>query len=574
MAQDSKHPDYVAYWPLWQKMDDVLGGEESVKAAGPLYLPMLAEQEIIDYEQYKNRAEFLNGTSKSLASYVGMVFRRDPQAKWPGSETEAPDTPFDDFMLDCTLSGVAFNDYAKEVIRSVLAKGRCLTVIDWSDVEEAAYCCSYTAQEIINWKVERINGQMTLTMLMLYEQDNTFYPQTGAEKPDPYEVVYWPQWREFRLKPDPAVAGQYFVVRTLWRKVNEQPVAPDAAAKVGTAPYGTVTTPIVGLLSSTGTTEQVQASGDTSQFIAVNTIQLLHGGKPLQAIPAVLHGALGPNFTPVRPPLLDLANANLSLYRTAADLDNACHVLGMPTPWAAGFGANIADDFFLGASRALVTDNAAAKCGFLALTGGDLQPLSERYNQKKDNVIALGAKMLDSPSTRQGPEAFGTVALRQSGETATLIDVTIACSQSLEDVMAWALFWYTRSASTPEDVHDQVQYDLNQQFLEQTIDAPTMLALASLWTQGLLSFEDVFWQLQIRGMVPPDRTVEEEKALIEQGQSMVMKMLQAHTGAVPPPGGSASTSTSATAGGIEAHASTSQSTPEKNQGAAGQKKAA
>ena len=73
MPADTPHAQHSKYAARWQRMRDVIEGEDAIKEAGPLYLPKLALQESESYERYKARADFLAATGRSLLVFLGMV---------------------------------------------------------------------------------------------------------------------------------------------------------------------------------------------------------------------------------------------------------------------------------------------------------------------------------------------------------------------------------------------------------------------------------------------------------------------------------------------------------------------
>ena len=51
-----------------------------------------------------------------------------------------------------------------------MAVGRAGTLVDWEDeVENRAYVSLYAAEQIINWRTERVNGRNVPTLIVLRE---------------------------------------------------------------------------------------------------------------------------------------------------------------------------------------------------------------------------------------------------------------------------------------------------------------------------------------------------------------------------------------------------------------------
>ena len=83
MPIDTKHPEYLEFYPLWEKCEDFVEGEEAVKRAGETYLPRLSGQTANKYENYKQRAVFYAAAARTVAGLVGSIFRKAPVVSLP-----------------------------------------------------------------------------------------------------------------------------------------------------------------------------------------------------------------------------------------------------------------------------------------------------------------------------------------------------------------------------------------------------------------------------------------------------------------------------------------------------------
>lgn len=520
MPVDTTHSQYDDYAEVWAMMDDVLKGQRAVKKAGDRYLPMLVEQDPDDYERYKERGVFFGVTSRTREALMGFVFRKPAKIEVPrvtsGKEeekTEKITNPILDlFMSDATMTSRSFEDFMQDTTKEVLGKGRQGTLIDWNDEEGRPYALNYDPADIINWQTRRINGRVLLSRVVLHELDRTFIDIGDKGKaPDPYAETYFDQWRELKLSED-GRGGTFYEVLVWRRKKGKATTGGKVPGLKGTGPAAT-------------------AAG--IDFICVSQQQPLRRGDTLTEIPFVFHGPNGPVPDVQKPPLEDLAELNLSMYRTSVDLENSLHICGIPTPWAAGF-TDKKEDLVLGSSYAWVTSEPTAQCGFLNLGAEGLKELRESITQKEKWCAALGARMLDQQhnSDSGNQEAFATVQLRQSGETAALMKIVVSQSQSLTLVLAWA-YWWSSTEKTIEDAINKAFVALNQDFLGSKLDSQTITSLMQAFIQGGISFETLFWNLQQGEVIPPTIEVEQEKQRVQDGQSQLMAAVVA---AEPAPG--------------------------------------
>lgn len=475
MPVDSTHPDFDAKAKPWRIMRHALEGELAVKHAGVEYLPKLSEQDEEAYQAYKNRAQFFNATARTMASLQGFIFRKDPQV----TVTDA----LAGFMSDATMSGLTFYDYTKEIVREVLSVGRAGTLVDFdADGERRPYVVRYQAENIHNWKTTRLKGRTVLSLLVLFEDSSQWIGLTPKElasgPPDEYDAKTWAQWRVYRLNTDGQ--GGAYVSCTVYRK------------------------------------KDADKQNGKPEFVIVDASTPTRRGIPLDRIPFVFHNTDNGLSCTGKVPLLDLALVNLSLYRTSADLENGRHFAGIPTPWAAGFGGSDEDeDLALGASVAWATSNPQAKCGFLEFTGQGLKALETAVEHKRSEMAALGARMLEPESKKA--EAYDTVAVRGAAEGSALSTIAITCGQTLTAVLQLVAWWMGTEAR-PEDFVDtkKQQTALNTEFVLSTMPADLITALFNGYQSGALDFESLFFKLQQGDVIPPDRTIEEVRASIEQ----------------------------------------------------------
>lgn len=473
MPVDTTHHEYDAAHPDWSIVRDVMAGSRAVKEAGTTYLPRLSGDSDDEYRAYKMRAKFFNATARTHSSLAGFIFRKDPQFKVPDE--------MGGFMADATMTGLSFLEYCKEVARDVLSVGRIGTLVDFDgDTENRPYVCAYKAENILNWKLERIKGRVVLTMLTLFEYDAEYYPSIDGQKkaPDEYEQPQFQQWRVYRLELDSE--GNEFVTCTIYRKKeNDKKRGPE--------------------------------------FVAIAKTVPTRRGKALSAIPFIFHNA--ENGLPCigKIPLLDMAEINLAHYRTSADLENGRHFTGLPTPWAAGFDADD-DELKIGSNTAWVTENSDAKVGYLEFTGQGLGALKEAIEEHERQMAALGAKMLEPESKKA--EAFDTVAARQAAESSALTNATITCTETLSDVMQ-LVDWWLGTADSPEDLEDTVNVELNTEFVSASISSDLLRELTAAYLGGAIDFPTYCYKLQQGEIIPPGRSMEEIRADIESHPPMM-----------------------------------------------------
>ncbi len=485
MAQDSTHPTYDQSIEAWEMVRDCIAGSRQIKRKTIRYLPPLGLQTGPEYFSYIMRAVFFNALKRTLQAFVGLIFRSDPKVI-------APDT-MGEFLRDSTMTGKSFYDVSKETVRAVLSIGKRGTIIDWHKQEDRAFLITYEAEDILNWQYRRINGTTMLAFIVFKELSSEFIAEDGVTiaPPSGYDYAEYEQLREYELIEDDA-GLPYLRVRV--KRMKGAPVS--SASKTGVK----------------------KVPAPSTEWRIIDEFFPTRGIQPLTRIPFVVHGPEVNELDATEVPLEGIADINLSHYRSSADLKNALHLAGVPTPIFCGFSDLKQNQVFLGTNKAIVSEDANAKAYFLSYNAtGGVAAIQKDMENEEAQMAALGARMLDKQTSRSGgnPEAFQTVLARQSGDHSALMSATIACTQSLSDILQWVAWWMDRSVVNPEDLNDEVKTELNTKYIETTMDSPMLTAIWTVYLGGGISFDMFFAAMQEGGLISSERDKGDEIAAIE-----------------------------------------------------------
>lgn len=483
MPVNSCHRDFTDASDRWQTIRDCIAGSDAIKAAGTRYLPALGSHEGVKgaYQNYKFRALWVNATNRTHDALLGFLFRKEPQITL-GPKGSTTTLISEEEQANIDLGGNSILDYARLVGDDVASIGRAGTLIDMTTDEgkPRPRFSFYAAERIINWRAQVFGGKTLLTLLVLEEIVET----AGGDEFDRPEEM---QYRVLRLTD----AGVHVEIH---KGVTEQkPITSDGIQTRG------------GELASSFTVEDLGV--------------MMRRGRPLMEIPFIFHNAdhVGPAVG--ISPLYDLACINLSHYQTSADTENARHTLGSPTPYAFGLTSNgkqVDTDLLYLGGPAWVSDNPDAKAGFIEFTGAGLGELKDALQEKIVTMAAIGARMIEPKSG--DAEAFETVALRATSETSALSSIAIHLSRSMTDCLKWYV-WWTNADDSYEDVKD-VAFEINRDFVAQRLTSQDLSAFGAAYASGVMSFETLFWNMQRADMYPPGRTMEEERAAIDEQMQM------------------------------------------------------
>lgn len=449
MPVSTQHEQYETNSDVWSRCRDCFNGGDAVKEAGSKYLPVLEGQTSAEYDAYRGRALFYNATARTVNGLLGAVFRQAPAVQAPEVLAE--------LLNDVTLTGMPFEIFAKAVLREVLTVGRHGVLVDMpqeGSEQKRPYFVGYAAEQIVNWRTTRVNGDEVLSLVVLHEM---------AEEDDPSDPFVIKKIEQYRVLELEAIGGGSRFKTSIWRKV----------------------------------------AGSEDKWEVHEELLPQRIGEALDYIPFCF---IGPNdiTTEVdRSPIVDLADVNLSHYRSSADLEHGRHFTALPTPWISGFPEDTV--LRIGSSTAWVSNNPDAKAGMLEFTGHGLKALETALEEKEKKMAAIGARLLEDQ--KNSAEAARTVSLRQAGEQSLLKSIAITTGLGLTQCLQWAAEWIR--------VNGEVSVRLNTDYYEMMIEPANLEALMHLWQGGGISHETLYANLKRGEITRPGIEAEGERKTIE-----------------------------------------------------------
>ena len=504
MPVNSTHLEYDANAAAWLRARDVFAGEDAVKAAGVRYLPRLDSQTDDEYLAYKSRGAFFNATGRTVDGFGGLIFRREPTVRLP-EKSSGVGVALATGVDDLDLLGTSLTAYAKNVLNEVVVVGRCGTLVDWEEEgEQRAYASLYAAEQILNWRVERVNGRNVPVLIVLRET-------VDVVGEDGFDTEAVEQIRVLKLEPaaTATASGAHGVTRpTVWRYVVE--------------------------IWRRDETKTERAKRD---WVLLDTRVPLRLGKPLPLIPFVFHGPRHSLPAVDKLPLADIIAVNLDHYRLSADYHHGLHFTALPTAWVSGFDKSA--ELRIGSSTAWVAETVGAAAGYLEFTGQGLTTFERAMDRDERLLAVLGTRML-AEQKRVG-ESADAIALRQSGENSVLGSLAASISDSLTHVLRWIHWWHSTEEKPDLVSTEQVLVSLNTDFSLQGMDSKAITALVAAWQAGAIS-QDTMLDCFRKGEVLPDgRSNEEEKGLAGEGVQILEGGVEAAGGTTGASGGAGGT---------------------------------
>jgi len=446
MAVDSVHDEYRKALPKWEMIDDIVEGEDAVKEAGTKYVPSLGGQTPGEYSAYIQRGNFFNAYSRTLQGLIGYVFRKE-------AETVIP-PQIEKIKSSLMSTGQALKDLDEIVATMIFKYGRAGLLTD-VDAKGLPYVAVYSPHAIINWKTTFVDGREVLTRLVLKET------VTAQDPKDRFNDVVIDRYRVFELRDG-------VVVVSVWTKQE-----------------------------ATGT------------WLSTNEIIPTIKNKALTEIKFNIIGSEANLMQVNKPPLIDLAYANVAHWRLSVDYNHGLHYCALPTPWAAGFPTKEDNELSIGPVHAWISPDPAARCGYLEFTGTGLAAISTARSECKDEMAILGARIIEQ--TRAKVETAETAKIRQSSESGAIVTIVNNISTGLTRTLK-----HIADFLSIEVPVEQNYTRLSTDFIDTSITPHEVVALLSVLQAGKMSLDTFLHNLKQGEILPEGRSIDDEKDLIDE----------------------------------------------------------
>lgn len=385
MPVSDKHKAYEENIPIWELGRDSVKGSPAIKKKGTQYLPMpnyldQSEENKQRYKDYKQRACYVNFTGQTKEGLIGMAFLKDPVI-----EIKEPLT----YLEESTDGGaLSLSQFTRKMISDSLEVGRSGILVDYPSVPDGltkietdginANILRYKAENIINWKTEKVNGDSVLSLVVLTEK-------VEANSEDGFSGDELTYYRVLRLED-----GVYS-----------------------------------------------QAIYDDEENIISVIEPRKADGSRWSEIPFCFVGSENNNEEVDKPVLIDIAEANIAHYRNSADYEESSFITGQPTPYLVGLTQGWVDSVLdgkitLGASAAIfLPENGDA--GLLQAAPNSM-PI-EGMRQKEDQMVKIGARIIADNS---GTETAEAARIRFSGQNSKLAAVIGNIEDAIKKAFVWA----------------------------------------------------------------------------------------------------------------------------------------
>lgn len=457
----NQNGEYIINRTLWDSNRDAYDGQQKIKDAGTKYLPMLGyhrnagEDGLEAYEVYKQNAVWFDATHRTVNSSIGLIFRKPPFIQG-GPQTEK-------YKEDFTIDNRTLASAAQECALEAILQGRVGLLVSYPDIDVSdltqkevddqnihAYSAIYKTEDIINWKLKKVNGKMIPVLVVLQEL-------IDKVDGDQFETGKDIQYRVLELDE------QGFYKQSIYK----------------------------------------DSPGET---VPLSETYPLKDGQRLDFIPFYPITPEGVSWDIVRSPIQGVTDLNIAHYRNSALYESALVITGSPTTVLKGYQSDTDKSLVLGGNNAITlpTDGDAK---FLEFTGKGLGEIEGSMNTKKKEMAVLGLRLLSSEqNVNEGAE---TASIHQVGEQSVLAAISNSVSDAITTALQLMIEWDDPKAKTKK-----VKVTLNKDFSPQPLTANDLNALTVMNKSLVISDQELFDILKKGEIIPADMTfVEHQKQI-------------------------------------------------------------
>lgn len=403
---DTPSAAYSAMLPAWTLIADVVSGAEAVRKKGKLYLPQYEDESRQEYDRRLQsapwRPEFVDVlrslASKPFGKDVGIDEGASQRVKNLAEDVDARGNSLTAFARATFKSGIA--DGLHGILVDFPSMAPTMTVADEKASGVRPYWVHIDAKDIIALYTDIVNGVEQVTHVRIKEclvvRDGF-----GEREVNRVRVLYLdeankPQWQ-------------------LWEE---------------------------------------QKSGVEKKYVMLDS-----GPITLDAIPLVLfwtgdrHGEHC-----VIPPLLDLADMQIELYRALSREDEILTFAGSPMLAANGFTLPEGQSVAVGPKRIMVAppgmEGGATSWAFIQPNAGNIEQVRNHVQSVIDDIRRLGMQPLT-------PKSGTPTATGQSIEAAKAHSAVQAWALDLQDALEQAFVYTCQWLKEPQDVEVTVDVDFS-----------------------------------------------------------------------------------------------------------------
>lgn len=501
--------EYTLLVPVWKKCRVVVSGQRAVlshdalvNGVGNLLISFSPSMSQAQYNFYKTEAELPGISSQFVKLLVGGLLRKPPQITY---SDKVPADAKDWIENQIGVDGTSLVTFLDSSLSEELITSRAWVYVEYPDIPEAIanamdkvewdqvkpYPIMWTAEQIINWQTQIINGTKKLTRVIVRGIVEVF---ENAEDIHPtYVDTIWVH---------ELIDGKYQI--RLFEATKVDAVMPAS-----------------GELNKANINKTQQQKSAAESFKIVKTITPKMHGETMTSIPA---WPLNGSIEVVEPELSTIIDKEVALYNKVSRRNHLLYGACTYTPW-------IASDMNKGDFDAAVESglgtwiklNQGDSIGALTTPTEALNDLDVAIKAGLDELAKLGVRMLANEDTQQSGVAL---QLRSASQTAYIGSLNTKISAVMRDI---TIHLIKRRYNVDINQSD-IKFSLCSDFDTLPLGSEWIKLVGEYYEKNLIPRTAFLDLLKANDLLPPDYDDEEAKKEINDDELVTANLTQQQNG--------------------------------------------
>ncbi len=432
---------YLRMAPRWRMIDVLLGGTETMRAAGEEFLPQYDNETNNNYQARLSRATLLNMTEQTLETLAGKPFREAIVL----DEDVAPQIV--ELSDDIDMQGNNLQAFGRSWFREAWAKGFSHVLVEHPTPE------------------------------LKYDEEGRERPRTLEDDRNEGLRPFW-----VHVKPECLIAAYSAIVNGKEElthiRIREKTIEQSQ--------WGEIAVDRIRVLEPG--TWQLWAPNEKGDEWHVES----QGVTSLDYIPLVtFYAGKRSGLMECKPPLTDLAYLNVSHWQSSSDQRNVLTVSRFPILAASGVPAD--QKVVIGPNNFLTTEDAKGKWYYVEHTGAAIAAGQVDLESLEDQMASYGAEYMRK---RPGDETATGRALDSAESSSYLASTVLAFQDCVEQAMQFTADWLKIESGGSATVNADV--DISES------DGKEVDALLKMRAQRDLSRKAFLNAMKLRQILPED----------------------------------------------------------------------
>lgn len=458
---------YTSMVPQWNKIEDCIAGEDTIKSKREIYLPRpsgmdSSKEGEAAYTSYIFRAHYPDFVNKFLSALTGITKINPPRFILP------PQLEY--LKENCDGFGTSLETYFFQSVRESLKSGRQLIFPDVDSKSNRLKMIRYNAIDNINWGV--VNRPFNNKSADYFVLKESYHDST-----DIFVHEYKDQYR---------------------------------------------------ILTTTNILSTNKINKNKNYFTSIlfdESNMIIDGqevipnlfGKKFEGLPVTVIGSTDLNIDPDTIPLFGVSTCALQMYMKDADLSNAMFLTCNPTLVISGAPQRIEgkeQKTLLGSNISINLPDPNARATYTKTDSSGLAEVRLAIRMYLEEAQSMGSALLSD--NQKGVESEGALRVKAASSTASLSTVAQTCARGFETVIKNMAKWMGISSKN-------ISINVDSNYLDNVFTNDDITSLVKLFINDVITHETTLKKLKEGGYLEEDLNENEEILLIEKRKKEAME---------------------------------------------------